>query len=76
MSQGVSHIALVCSDMDATVRFYCDVLGLPLVKTIELPDGMAPRPTGCKPSPDAADARRRPQACASVRSCRRPALFL
>ena len=38
--RGVNHIALVCSDMARTVRFYRDVLGMPLVKTIELPDGM------------------------------------
>lgn len=25
--------------MERTVRFYCDLLGLALVKTIELPDG-------------------------------------
>lgn len=38
--RGVNHIALVCSDMAQTVRFYRDVLGMPLVKTIELPGGM------------------------------------
>lgn len=38
--RGVNHIALVCSDMARTVRFYRDVLGMPLVKTIELPNGM------------------------------------
>ncbi len=37
--RGVHHVALVCSDMAATVRFYRDVLGMPLVKTIELPAG-------------------------------------
>ncbi len=37
---GVNHLALVCSDMAATVDFYQGVLGMPLVKTIELPDGM------------------------------------
>ena len=37
---GVHHLALVCSDMAATVDFYQGVLGMPLVKTIELPDGM------------------------------------
>ena len=35
--RGVHHVALVCSDMAATVRFYRDVLGMPLVKTVELP---------------------------------------
>lgn len=38
--QGVSHLALVCSDMARTVDFYTNVLGLPLIKTIELPAGM------------------------------------
>ena len=36
---GVNHIALVSSDMARTVRFYRDVLGMPLVKTIDLPGG-------------------------------------
>ena len=38
--RGVNHVALVCSDMARTVRFYRDVLGMPLVKTIELPGGL------------------------------------
>jgi len=38
--QGVSHLALVCSDMARTVDFYEGVLGFPLVKTVELPAGM------------------------------------
>jgi catechol 2,3-dioxygenase-like lactoylglutathione lyase family enzyme len=38
--RGVNHLALVCSDMKQTVDFYSGVLGLPLIKTIELPDGM------------------------------------
>src|ERR1700733_9904870 len=38
--RGVNHLALVCSDMAATVEFYRDVLGLPLTKTLELPNGM------------------------------------
>ena len=36
---GINHLALVCSDMERTVAFYRDVLGMPLVKTIELPNG-------------------------------------
>lgn len=36
---GVHHVALVCSDMQQTVHFYRDVLGMPLVKTIEIPGG-------------------------------------
>lgn len=38
--QGVSHLALVCSDMARTVDFYTNVLGLTLTKTIELPMDM------------------------------------
>jgi catechol 2,3-dioxygenase-like lactoylglutathione lyase family enzyme len=34
---GINHLALVCRDMAATVDFYEGVLGMPLVKTIELP---------------------------------------
>lgn len=30
---GLNHLALVTNDMDATVRFYRDVLGMPLVGT-------------------------------------------
>ena len=35
--RGVHHLALVCRDMARTVDFYTGVLGMPLVKTIELP---------------------------------------
>jgi len=38
--RGVNHLALVCSDMQRTVAFYQDVLGLRLTKTLELPEGM------------------------------------
>jgi catechol 2,3-dioxygenase-like lactoylglutathione lyase family enzyme len=38
--RGVNHLALVCRDMARTVQFYRDVLGMPLVKTIDLPGGM------------------------------------
>jgi catechol 2,3-dioxygenase-like lactoylglutathione lyase family enzyme len=37
---GINHLALVCRDMARTVEFYEGVLGMPLVKTIELPMGM------------------------------------
>lgn len=36
---GVNHIALVCQDMARTVEFYTNVLGMPLVKTLEIPGG-------------------------------------
>ncbi|NND76123.1 MAG: VOC family protein [Ilumatobacter sp.] len=32
--RGVNHLALVTPDMDATVRFYTGVLGMPLVMTL------------------------------------------
>jgi catechol 2,3-dioxygenase-like lactoylglutathione lyase family enzyme len=38
--QGLSHLALVCSDMARTVEFYTTVLGLKLIKTLELPAGI------------------------------------
>ena len=38
--RGVNHLALVCSDMERTVDFYTNVLGMALIKTIELPAGM------------------------------------
>src|SRR5579884_848169 len=38
--RGINHLALVCSDMERTVDFYSNVLGMPLIKTIELPFGM------------------------------------
>jgi catechol 2,3-dioxygenase-like lactoylglutathione lyase family enzyme len=37
--RGLNHLALVCSDMARTVEFYSDVLGMPLIKTIDLPGG-------------------------------------
>lgn len=38
--RGVNHVAMVCKDMARTVAFYRDVLGMPLIKTIDLPGGM------------------------------------
>jgi catechol 2,3-dioxygenase-like lactoylglutathione lyase family enzyme len=37
--RGVNHLALVCRDMARTVDFYTNVLGMPLIKTIDLPAG-------------------------------------
>lgn len=37
--KGINHIALVCRDMKETVEFYSGVLGMPLIKTVQLPDG-------------------------------------
>jgi len=36
---GINHLALVCKDMAKTVDFYTNVLGMPLIKTIDLPFG-------------------------------------
>ncbi len=36
---GVNHVALVAVDMAETVRFYTEVLGMKLVKTLDLPNG-------------------------------------
>jgi catechol 2,3-dioxygenase-like lactoylglutathione lyase family enzyme len=38
--RGLNHLALVCRDMQRTVDFYTGVLGLPLIKTLDLPNGM------------------------------------
>jgi catechol 2,3-dioxygenase-like lactoylglutathione lyase family enzyme len=38
-TKGINHLALVCRDMAETVDFYTRVLGMPLVKTVALPDG-------------------------------------
>ncbi len=37
--RGVNHVALVARDMAETVAFYEGVLEMPLVKTVEFPDG-------------------------------------
>ena len=33
--RGVHHLALICSDVERTIRFYQEVLGFPLVEVIE-----------------------------------------
>ena len=38
--RGVNHLALTCRDMAKTVEFYRDILGMPLIKTLDLPHGM------------------------------------
>jgi catechol 2,3-dioxygenase-like lactoylglutathione lyase family enzyme len=37
---GFNHVALVCADMARTVEFYTGVLGMPLVKALDLPNGL------------------------------------
>ncbi len=34
-ARGVHHLAMICSDIETTVRFYQDVLGFPLVDVME-----------------------------------------
>lgn len=36
---GINHVALVCSDMARTVDFDSNVLGMPLVNSLDLPRG-------------------------------------
>lgn len=36
---GLCHVALVCEDMERTVDFYTNKLGMKLAKTIEIPNG-------------------------------------
>lgn len=36
---GVCHLALVCEDMERTVDFYTNILGMKLAKTVEIPNG-------------------------------------
>jgi catechol 2,3-dioxygenase-like lactoylglutathione lyase family enzyme len=38
---GINHVALVCADMERTVDVYSDVLGMPLIKSLDVPNGMA-----------------------------------
>ncbi|HEX2851022.1 MAG TPA: VOC family protein [Acidimicrobiales bacterium] len=37
--RGINHLALVCRDMAETIEWYGSVLGMKLVKTLELPGG-------------------------------------
>ena len=37
---GINHVALVCADMQRTVDFYSGVLGMPLIKSLDLPEDM------------------------------------
>lgn len=44
-TRGINHLALVCKNMARTVHFYRDILGFPLVKTVEVASG-APKWSG------------------------------
>src|SRR5713101_2354363 len=42
--RGVHHLALCTDDMKATVDFYVDVLGMPLVHAMKVPPGLGTGP--------------------------------
>src|SRR5438105_13413029 len=44
LSRGVHHLALCTDDMKATVDFYVDVLGMPLVHAMKVPPGLGTGP--------------------------------
>lgn len=44
LSHGVYHLALCTEDMRATVDFYVDVLGMPLVHAMKVPPGLGAGP--------------------------------
>jgi catechol 2,3-dioxygenase-like lactoylglutathione lyase family enzyme len=44
MLRGVHHLALCTDDMKATVDFYVDVLGIPLVHAMKVPAGLGSAP--------------------------------
>jgi catechol 2,3-dioxygenase-like lactoylglutathione lyase family enzyme len=52
-SRGVHHLALCTDDMKATIDFYVDVLGMPLVHAMKVPPGLG---TGLPPEEAAAKA--------------------
>lgn len=39
-TRGIHHIALCTDDMKSTVQFYTDVLGMPLVHAMRVPEGL------------------------------------
>src|SRR5260370_362142 len=43
-SRGVHHLALCTDDMKATIDFYVEVLGMPLVHAMKEPPGLGPAP--------------------------------
>ncbi|WP_110207209.1 VOC family protein [Nocardioides daejeonensis] len=38
--RGFNHVALVSSDMQRTIDFYSGILGMPLLKSLDLPDNL------------------------------------
>src|SRR6201997_4930590 len=43
-TRGVHHLALCSDDMKATIDFYVDVLGMPLVHAMKVPPGLGTGP--------------------------------
>jgi catechol 2,3-dioxygenase-like lactoylglutathione lyase family enzyme len=50
--RGVHHLALCTDEMKATIDFYVDVLGMPLVHAMKVPPGLGTGP-GNRGNPDA-----------------------
>jgi catechol 2,3-dioxygenase-like lactoylglutathione lyase family enzyme len=44
LARGVHHLALCTDDMKATIDFYVDVLGMPLVHAMKVPPGLGTGP--------------------------------
>ena len=44
-TRGVHHLALCTDDMKATIDFYVDVLGMPLVHAMKVPPGLGTGPS-------------------------------
>ena len=66
---GINHVALVCADMQRTVDFYSGVLGMPLIKSLDLPGGMGQHfffDAGGGRAWRSSGSRRRPTGCPGV----------
>ncbi len=50
-TRGVHHLALCTDDMKATIDFYVDVLGMPLVRTMKGPPGLGTGLATAAPTP-------------------------
>ena len=37
--RGLNHVAMVCKDMQRTMDFYTNILGMKLIRTLDLPGG-------------------------------------
>src|ERR1044071_9257774 len=50
-TRGVHHIALICKDVEETIRFYQEFLGFPLFGCAKTPHPTAPPPFSLAPGP-------------------------